>query len=57
MRPGLVPFNAPCVATRLAEATGLSKEATMAALERWARSMGGDVVEAEVLWLPVDEFG
>jgi hypothetical protein len=57
MRPGLVPFNAPCVATKLAEATGLGQEATMAALERWARSMGGDVVEKEVLWLPQEEFG
>jgi len=57
MRPGLVPFNAPCVALKLAAATGLSREAVMADLSTWARTAGGDVVEGEVLWLPVQQFG
>jgi hypothetical protein len=57
MRPGFVPFNAPCVALRLAAGTGLSMEAAMADLERWARRVGGEVVEEEVLWLPLDETG
>jgi len=57
MRPGLVPFNAPCVALKLAAATGLSREAAMADLATWARTAGGDVVEGEVLWLPVQQFG
>lgn len=57
MRPGLVPFNAPCVALKLATATGLSREAVMADLTTWARTAGGDVVEGEVLWLPVQQFG
>ena len=52
IRPGLVPFNAPCVALKLAAATGLSREVTMSDLERWAQSLGGEVVEGEVLWLP-----
>ncbi len=57
MRPGLVPFNALCVALRLAAETGLGEEAAMSELERWARSLGGEVVEGEVLWLPMEHFG
>jgi hypothetical protein len=57
MRPGLMPFNAPCVALKLAAETELSREAVLSQLERWARSIGGEVVEGEVLWLPIDQFG
>jgi hypothetical protein len=56
LRPGLVPFNAPCVTVLLAARNGLDPTAVAGGLERWAQSLGGEVSEGEVLWLPANQF-
>jgi hypothetical protein len=52
-RPGLVPFNACVVLTRLAKERNVTGRVVSSELRRWAREVGGDLVEGEVLWLPV----
>jgi hypothetical protein len=52
----LVPFNAPCVVARLAAESGVGPPEVALDLERWAESLGGELVEGEVLWLPADPF-
>lgn len=56
LRLGLVPFNAPCVVARLAAGSGVDRVRVAVGLERWAQSLGGEVVEGEVLWLPANQF-
>ena len=53
-RPGLIPFNAPCIAARLTAHTGMDHDKALLNLERWAQALGGEMVEKEVLWLPTD---
>ncbi len=52
LRPGLIPFNAPCVAAHLRAHSGVDDDEALLNLERWAQALGGDLVEKEVLWLP-----
>ena len=56
LRPGFVPFNAPCVASRLAAIEGITKRQAMHQLWGQAHELGGEVVEDEVLWLPTNRF-
>ena len=51
-RPGFVPFNARVLLTRLAREQGLTPRRVALSLARWARELGGELVEGEVLWLP-----
>jgi hypothetical protein len=55
-RPGFVPFNAACLATRLAAHWRITPKAAMRELAQLAHELGGEVLEEEVLWLPEDEF-
>jgi len=54
-RPGFVAFNAPCVAARLAVQDGVTHQHALLDIEQRARTLGGELVEGEVLWLPDDE--
>lgn len=56
LRPGLIPFNAPCIAARLAARSGMDHDRALLNLERWAQSLGGELIEKEVLWLPANQF-
>jgi len=56
LRLGLVPFDAHCVVDRLATPNGINPAAVAAGLERWAQSLGGEVVDTELLWLPANQF-
>lgn len=55
LRLGLVPFAAPCVTARLAARNGVDAATVAVGLERWAQSLGGEVVR-ELLWLPANQF-
>src|ERR1051326_7300385 len=57
LRPGYVPFSAPCVASGLAAIERIAKRQAMRQLWGRAHELGGEVVEDEVLWLPTDRFG
>jgi hypothetical protein len=54
-RPGLASFDALCVSRRLASSSGVALDEAVLGLGRWARSLGGEVVDGELLWLPVDQ--
>ena len=54
-RLGLVPFDAHCVVIELAASSGVAPASVAVGLERWAQSLGGEVV-GEWLWLPADQF-
>jgi hypothetical protein len=41
---------------RLAARNGIDPAAVAVDLERWAQSLGGEVIEGEVLWLPANRF-
>jgi hypothetical protein len=57
MRPGFVPFSAPCIAARESSAVGISTRGALRELARLAQELGGELVEEEVLWLPEQPFG
>jgi hypothetical protein len=52
LRPGLIPFNAQCIAARLTKHSAMDHDKALLNLERWARALGGEMAEKEVLWLP-----
>jgi hypothetical protein len=52
-RPEFVPFNVRIVLARLTRERGVSRRVLWGELRQWARELGGDLVEGEVLWLPV----
>jgi hypothetical protein len=54
LRPGLIPFSAPCIAARLTEHSAIDHDKALLNLERWAQALGGEMVEKEVLWLPAN---
>jgi hypothetical protein len=51
-----VPFNVPCVVERLAAHNGIDPTVIAGDLERRAKSLGGEVIEDEVRWLPANQF-
>jgi hypothetical protein len=55
-RPGFVPFNAQCLASRVGSACHITRVAAMRELGRLARQLGGELIEGEVLWLPTGGF-
>ena len=55
-RPGLVAFNAPCLAARVAAHCGMTHQQALLNIKQRARRLGGELVEDEVLWLPNDEL-
>jgi hypothetical protein len=54
-RPGLLAFDAACLVRQLAERSGLNQDASIHDLERWARSLGGQL-DGSVLFLPGEKF-
>jgi hypothetical protein len=51
-----VPFDALCVAAKLAAHNGTEPQATLEHLERWAQATGGELNEGRVVWLPAVPF-
>jgi hypothetical protein len=56
-RSGLIPFDAACIARRLAARSGHDEQTALDGLTRWAASVGGELDEGALLWPPADQFG